>query len=322
FFDIAKILMEKKPKGFVLENVEGLVSHDKGKTFKVIKNTLKELGYSVETKVLNGKDFGLAQSRNRIYFIGYRDGKVKPLDKFETTQVQLKDVIDQEVEPVDTEFTRKLLSHYSIEHLYGKAIKDKRGGENNIHSWDIGVKGEVSEEQKKLLDILLKQRRNKKWADLIGIKWMDGMPLTEAMISTFYPHENLHDLLSDLVNKGYLAYEYPKQLIGNKRISDSSLAKGYNIITGKLSFEFTKVLSPEDVTPTLVATDVQKLAVPVKGGIRPLTVKEGLKLFGFPEDYSLDHLKISEAFDLLGNTVCIPVIKAVALKLLESCEQE
>ena len=52
--------MEKKPKGFVLENVEGLVSHDKGKTLKVIKNTLNELGYSVETKVLNGKDFGLA----------------------------------------------------------------------------------------------------------------------------------------------------------------------------------------------------------------------------------------------------------------------
>lgn len=105
--------MEKKPKGFVLENVEGLVSHDKGKTLKVIKNTLNELGYSVETKVLNGKDFGLAQSRNRIYFIGYRDGKVKSLDNFKKTHVQLRDIIDEGEPPVDTDFTRKLLSHYS-----------------------------------------------------------------------------------------------------------------------------------------------------------------------------------------------------------------
>ena len=299
FFDIAKILMEKKPKGFVLENVEGLVSHDKGRTFKVIKNTLNGLGYSVETKVLNGKDFGLAQSRNRIYCIGYRDGKVKSLDNFKETHVQLRDIIDEEEPPVDTNFTRKLLSHYSVEDLYG---------------------GEVSIEQKELLDILLKQRRNKKWADLIGIEWMDGMPLTEEMIQTFYPHPNLHEMLVDLVEKGYIAYEYPKQLIGNKRVPDPTLEKGYNIVTGKLSFEFTKILSPDEVTPTLVATDVQKLAVPVGGGIRSLTVKEGLKLFGFPDDYSLDKLKKNEAFDLLGNTVCIPVIKAVSLKLLESCE--
>ena len=98
------------------------------------------------------------------------------------------------------------------------------------------------------------------------------------------------------------------------------MEKGYNIVTGKLSFEFTKILSPDEVTPTLIATDVQKLAVPVGGGIRSLTVKEGLKLFGFPDDYSLDKLKKNEAFDLLENIVCIPVIKAVSLKLLESCE--
>ena len=60
-----------------------------------------------------------------------------------------------------------------------------------------------------MLEILLRQRRNKKWADLIGIKWMDGMPLSEEMISSFYSHENLHEMLIDLVDKGYLVYEYP-----------------------------------------------------------------------------------------------------------------
>lgn len=318
FFDVAKILMEKKPLGFVLENVEGLVNHDKGKTFKVIVNTLKELGYSVEAKVLNGKDFGLAQSRNRIYLIGYRGRQVNNLDNFEISHSNLSDVIDYSVPAQQTFFTKKLLSHYSVEELYGKAIKDKRGGDNNIHSWDIGIKGEISEDQRELLEVLLRQRRNKKWADLIGIQWMDGMPLTEEMIRTFYNHDNLHDMLLDLVDKGYLAYEHPKQLIGNRRIPDESLEKGYNIVTGKLSFEFSKILSPNEPTPTLVATDVSKLAVPVKDGIRTLTVGEGLKLFGYPENYDLSYLKTAEAFDLLGNTVCVPVIKAVASRLLDT----
>lgn len=318
FFDVAKILMEKKPLGFVLENVEGLVNHDKGKTFKVIVNTLKELGYSVEAKVLNGKDFGLAQSRNRIYLIGYRGRQVNNLDNFEISHSNLSDVIDYSVPAQQTFFTKKLLSHYSVEELYGKAIKDKRGGDNNIHSWDIGIKGEISEDQRKLLEVLLRQRRNKKWADLIGIQWMDGMPLTEEMIRTFYNHDNLHDMLLDLVDKGYLAYEHPKQLIGNRRIPDESLEKGYNIVTGKLSFEFSKILSPNEPTPTIVATDVSKLAVPVKDGIRTLTVGEGLKLFGYPENYDLSYLKTAEAFDLLGNTVCVPVIKAVSSRLLDT----
>ena len=60
------------------------------------------------------------------------------------------------------------------------------------------------------------------------------------------------------------------------------------------------------------------MAVPVNGGIRSLTINEGLRLFGFPSNYKLNFLKESEAFDLLGNTVCVPVIKAVSEKLIES----
>lgn len=318
FFDIAKILMAKRPAGFVLENVEGLVNHDKGKTFKVIKNTLEELGYKIQTAVLNGKDFGLAQNRKRIYIIGLKGIQPESLDGFRNTHSVLSDVIESNVPPIHTNFSKRLLTHYRLEETYGKAIKDKRGGDNNIHSWDIGLKGEISEEQKKLLSLLLRQRRNKKWAEQIGIKWMDGMPLTKDMISTFYEHDALQEMLDDLVHKGYLAFELPKQLINNRRIPDTNLKKGYNIVTGKLSFEYTKILSPHDVTPTLVATDVHKLAVPVQGGIRPLTVTEGLRLFGFPDDYDLSFLKKADAFDLLGNTVCVPVIKAVSEKLISS----
>lgn len=70
FFDIARILDEKKPKAFMLENVKNLVTHDKGRTFKVIYNTLKELNYTVFFSVLDGKHF-VPQHRERIIIVGF-----------------------------------------------------------------------------------------------------------------------------------------------------------------------------------------------------------------------------------------------------------
>ncbi len=72
FFDVARILKEKKPMAFLLENVRGLSNHDGGKTLNVILNTLNELGYETEWKVLNAKDYGVPQNRERWYCIGIR----------------------------------------------------------------------------------------------------------------------------------------------------------------------------------------------------------------------------------------------------------
>ena len=71
FFEIARSLREKRPRYFLLENVKGLLSHDKGKTFQTILGVLSELGYDVEWEVLNSKNFGVPQNRERIFFKGY-----------------------------------------------------------------------------------------------------------------------------------------------------------------------------------------------------------------------------------------------------------
>jgi DNA (cytosine-5)-methyltransferase 1 len=70
FFDIARILSAKKPRGFVLENVKQLVSHNNGKTFSRILSILNELGYTISYKILNALDFGLPQKRERVFIIG------------------------------------------------------------------------------------------------------------------------------------------------------------------------------------------------------------------------------------------------------------
>src|SRR3990167_5760403 len=71
FFEIARILADKRPRHFLLENVKGLLSHDGGKTFQTILKVLTDLGYFVEWQVLNSKNYGVPQNRERVFFIGH-----------------------------------------------------------------------------------------------------------------------------------------------------------------------------------------------------------------------------------------------------------
>ncbi len=335
FFEIERILHEKQPYGFILENVEGLVKHDLvnkkedriGRTLSTILDRLKnDLGYKVTWKIFDSLEFGVPQSRKRIFIVGTKEDYID-LDGHDQKFSTLKSILETGLDTIKSDFVNKILSHLSIEDLYGKSIKDKRGGVNNIHSWEIAVKGEVSEQQTLLLNKLFKERRKKQWAKEIGIDWMDGMPLTLKQINTFIniPEESLKNILEDLTHKGYLKLEHPKKLvkeitlngIKSYREYDTSKPKGYNIVTGKLSFEINKILDPDDIAPTLVATDVSRLAVPDNKGLRRLTIREGLRLFGYPEWYEIP-TKENEAFDLLGNTVAVPVVEFVASKLANS----
>jgi DNA (cytosine-5)-methyltransferase 1 len=331
FFEVARILKEKKPYGFILENVEGLIKHDLqnkndkiGKTFSTILKILNDLGYKVSWALLDSKEFGVPQSRKRVYIVGTLDHKIN-LNNFSSSKKVFKEIMENNKPTLDTKFTKALLSHYKPEELYGKSIKDKRGGNNNIHSWELELKGKISNEQIQLLNQILHERRKKSWAEEVGIEWMDGMPLNYKQIKTFNSSENLKSMIDDLVKKGYLVKEYPKKVveefdsnghITRKRVQDETKEIGYNIVSGKLSFQFSKILDINDVAPTLVAMDVSKLGVIDGNGIRTITIREGLRLFGYPESYSLDMFLdskkgISEAFDLLGNTVVIPAMKEV-----------
>lgn len=73
FFEIARILKHKQPNMFLLENVKGLKSHDGGKTFATILDTLKQLGYDVHWNILNTKDYGIPQNRERIFILGFKE---------------------------------------------------------------------------------------------------------------------------------------------------------------------------------------------------------------------------------------------------------
>ena len=73
FFDVLRICAHHKPKIIFCENVKGLTHHDRGRTFKIIRGALEETGYTVFSKVLNSRDFGVPQNRERIYIVAFRN---------------------------------------------------------------------------------------------------------------------------------------------------------------------------------------------------------------------------------------------------------
>ena len=78
FFEIARILKDKRPRYFLLENVKGLLSHESGKTFQTILKVLSNLGYVLQWKVLNSKNYGVPQNRERVFIVGHLRGQCRP----------------------------------------------------------------------------------------------------------------------------------------------------------------------------------------------------------------------------------------------------
>jgi DNA (cytosine-5)-methyltransferase 1 len=101
FFEIEKILRCKMPKAFLLENVKGLRGHDKGNTYKVIKESLESMGYFVDEAILAARDFGLPQNRERIYIVGFLEEE--HFNKFnfpktKSVKTKLGDILEKSVD--------------------------------------------------------------------------------------------------------------------------------------------------------------------------------------------------------------------------------
>jgi len=99
FFEIERILKDKSPKAFMLENVRNLIAHDKGNTLKIILSHLKNLGYFVYYDVLNALDFGLPQKRERIIICGFKDNVNFSFPKVRhSNQKTLKDILESSID--------------------------------------------------------------------------------------------------------------------------------------------------------------------------------------------------------------------------------
>lgn len=149
FFDVARIIKEKQPYAFLLENVKQLTTHDDGKTFNVIISSLKELGYFVHYKVLNALDFGVPQRRTRVMIVGFK--KNHPFEFPESGNKKLS--LDEILEPEDQIHPKHLLSDHMrkkflarVKHIpEGNTIwHENKSGNIGVHPYSCALRAGAS----------------------------------------------------------------------------------------------------------------------------------------------------------------------------------
>ena len=206
FFDVARICAEHKPKVIFCENVKGLTIHDRGRTFEIIVETLKEIGYKVFQEVLNSRDFGVPQNRERIYIVAFRNDIApeefvfpKPLDSTK----RIRDILEEKPVPakyylsncyLDT-LRRHKAHHEALGHGFGYEIRDLNdvsgaivcggmGRERNLivdqRQTDLNptthIKGEINREG-------IRKMTPREWARLQGFP--DSYKLTIADVHLY-----------------------------------------------------------------------------------------------------------------------------------------
>lgn len=119
FQDVVRICEYHKPKVIFCENVKGLLNHDRGRTFKIIKNSFEQIGYTVYDKVLNSKDFGVPQNRERVYIVCFRNDIDSSSFKFpegDKEEICIRDILD----------TAPVPSKYYLSDVYVETLKKHR----------------------------------------------------------------------------------------------------------------------------------------------------------------------------------------------------
>ena len=150
FFEIERIIRDKKPRAFLLENVKRLVSHDAGRTFQTILSRLKGLGYHTHWKVLNALDYGLPQKRERVIIVGFKEnypfGFPEPVKK----RISLKDIIEDHSKVDKKYFASEHIMKKRMEKIKGKPTPkpsiwhENKGGNIGVHEFSCALRAGAS----------------------------------------------------------------------------------------------------------------------------------------------------------------------------------
>lgn len=219
--DTLYLLNKVRPKAFIFENVKGLADPRNAKALEYILNRIKQAGYYSKVNVLNAYDYGVPQTRIRIYIIGFKEKKY--LDKFALAPatpgcIQLSDVLDdceaKECRQSNDNNARWSLSCNEKGFNDYFLFNDLRNGSTTIHSWDIQ---ETTDREINICYLLLKNRRKDKYGEL------DGNPLNIKHFQELDSSIKESDL-EVLVEKGILkrvSYLYKVREVSNDLSDDA-----------------------------------------------------------------------------------------------------
>ena len=334
WLDTINYTKQAQPKAFVYENVKGLADPRNKSNLDLIISEFDNLGYNLYYQVLNAFDFGLPQSRERVFIVGIR----KDLDNhtFEFPEKHkslpfLLDILDGGIKT-----THEVANHIDYKNSFNIAaiankgnfyiFSDVRNGDHTIHSWDLI---ETSPKEKKICLFMLKNRRK----PLYGSQ--DGNPMS---------HKDIANLFSSLTfesidNNDYIIEQSDLENLVEKKIL-RKMGDKYEFLNSKISSGINgiyRIFLPEShVFSTLTKSGsrdfISEISIPQsikdkkkflieeiysKKKYRQITVKEASRLQGFPNSY-IFNTKYSTSMGLLGNAVAVNVVKLVVANLLKS----
>ena len=322
FFEITRVVREKRPVYFLLENVFGLLSHDEGRTFDTILATLSGLGYYLEWQVLNSKDFGVAQSRRRVYIIGYLNkrcaGKILPIRS--ANPAALIQLIGgrQDSRVYDPKGLAKTLL----------AKSGGSGGKTGLYFIDLSSTEARVTENARCLTARYDRGISKRKAESSGVLDVEDDVTAHAVLTpereTVRQHgrriknaeEPMFTLTSQDKHGVLLIKEATKRVYKEATPGDSvDLAfAGSNTRRGRVG---------SAVAQTLDTGSSSQGVVTLNGRIRRLMPRECFRLQGFNEeqiDRLLENTSNAQAYKQAGNAVTVDVVHALGLRLKSAHE--
>lgn len=273
FYDYARIVQETQPKVFIYENVKGLTNHDGGRTWEVVKNVFNDLGYKIHSKILNSRDFGIPQNRERIFVIGFKDHDVdftfpRPIQLERTMQDFLEDYTD----------SKYYLKQKGVKFVTSTKNRDKRYTQIN---------GEV----------MLCQKANQQF------NWHGDFVYEPATLDSAVLGGDFDEFVFDVnqvEEKYYLS----------DKVRDYVLAGGTkNFKTStKTDLEVARPLLQS--MHKMHRAGVDNYVTHNKGRIRKLTPKECLRLMGFTDDFKRV-VSDTQLYRQAGNSIVVDVMIAL-----------
>ena len=331
--DVIRLVEQSRPKGFIFENVKGLIDPRHRDCLNSIIESFQSLGYAVEYKLLNSYDFGLAQNRARVFIVGARrDIMTKefewpmPTDRHQ----RLYEIFDKIKKPKksggfipierDTAGNRinsgfnKLISKGQNNPFF--VLTDIRNGPTSIHSWDIY---DTTDREKAICMMILKNRRKSRYGEC------DGNPMSLADLKELLPDLRKPELTKLIKLNILRQYDDGKYEFFNRRLSSGidGVCRIYlpdctffSTLTATGSKDFVATRGVSDSSPeNYRQTFVREILQPKK--FRAITDTEAVALQGFPSSFT-KHSSATQTKRLLGNAVSPPVVVAVAQQLVQT----
>lgn len=338
WLDTIEVTARVKPKAFIYENVKGLADPRNRANLELIVHEFNKLGYNVRFKVLNAFDYGLPQSRERIFIVGFRDDidyknfqYPAPYKYLPNLSSVLENVV---VHTEEKESRAEYKNSFNMAAVANKGnffiFSDVRNGDYTIHSWDLI---DTSSLEKEICLKILKNRRR----PLYGPK--DGNPMSLEHIQELFtpniltPDQNPETVVSkqdldDLVEKKILRYKDGKYELTNSRIS-SGINGVYRVfmpeshvfstLTKSGTRDFVATESIPDAVEDKKAYFIENIFKEKK--FRTITAREAARIQGFKDDYTFS-TPYSTTMGLLGNSIAINIVRELSKEIVKVLDNE